>query len=212
MDQETSYDTKAFHDVGQKTSYDTKAFRNVGQETLLALLFFQQGFFTEVIMVLYGMYFGKESLYQLIRDNGGQWNDSKERPIVCTIKSAEYEGLYWAIPVGNWNHRTEEAKIRINRYINYPDDDIRSCYYHVGNTTTKSIFFISDAIPITEKYIEREYKNRYTSQIYIIKNKHLIQELERKLKRILAYENTSRNSFRQHITDIKSILINELKS
>ena len=65
------------------------------------------------------MYFGKEEFYQIIKDKGGQWNDSKERPIVCLIKSVECESIYWAIPVGNWNHRAEKAKMRINRYLAY---------------------------------------------------------------------------------------------
>ena len=94
--------------------------------------------------------------------------------------------------------------------MNYPENDIRSCYYHLGNTTVRSIFFISDAIPITEKYIDREYINRHTSQIHIIKNARLTSELTRKLSRILAYENTAQNSFRQHITAIKQVLIEEL--
>jgi len=37
----------------------------------------------------HGMYFGKKEFYQIIRDNGGVWNDSKERPILCLIKSIE---------------------------------------------------------------------------------------------------------------------------
>ena len=60
-------------------------------------------------MIEHGMYFGKETFYELIRSSGGEWNDSKERPLVCMIKSIETEGLYWAIPVGNWNHRSKEA-------------------------------------------------------------------------------------------------------
>ena len=160
----------------------------------------------------YGIYFGKSSFYQKIRDLGGQWNDSKERPIVCMIRSEEVEGLYWAIPLGRWDHRSETAKERINKYLAFPEDDIRSCYYHVGNTDTKSIFFISDAIPIIDSYVEREYLDRHTSRLYIIKNKRLISELNRKLRRIISYENSRPNTFRQHISDIKVALITEIQS
>ena len=41
-------------------------------------------------------------------------------------------------------------------------------------------------------------------------NKKLIAELERKLFRILSVENSKKNSFRQHITDVKSFLLAEL--
>lgn len=159
-------------------------------------------------MIEHGIYFGKEEFYELIRSIGGQWNDSKERPLVCMMKSSSVEDLYWAIPVGNWDHRTTEAKERINRFMNYPDEDLRSCYYHVGNTDVHSIFFISDIVPITDAFIEREYIDRYTQNIYIIKNKRLLSELERKIRRILAFEQNRPNYFRQHITDI----LNALKS
>ena len=157
------------------------------------------------------MYFGKKEFYQIIRDVGGVWNDSKERPIICLIKSLESEYLYWAIPVGNYNHRNEVAKARIHGYINRRNDDIASCFYHIGNTNEKSIFFISDVVPITDKYIEREYLNK-TKGIHIVKNKVLLQALENKLKRILAYENSNPNYFRQHITALKEYLMNELNT
>ena len=158
----------------------------------------------------YGIYFGKESFYQKIRDIGGEWNDSKERPIVCMLKSKEVDGLYWAIPLGRWDHRSDEAQERINTYLSFPESDIRSCYYHVGNTDTKSIFFITDAVPIIESYVERAYLNRRTSEIYVIKNKVLIKEVDKKLRRILSFENSKPNTFRQHISDMRDALILEL--
>lgn len=89
--------------------------------------------------------------------------------------------------------------------------DIRSCFYHIGNTDIKSIFFISDAVPITDKYIEREYKDK-TNKIHIVKNKVLLAELEYKLGRILQFEKSKPNYFRQHITDLKNYLIEELEN
>lgn len=159
------------------------------------------------------VYFGKNDFYNIIKRIGGQWNDSKERPIVCLMKLSENDNIYWAVPVGNWNHRTEEGKARINKFINYNLNDIRSCYYHLGNIdTVTSIFFISDIVPITEIYLEREYLGTFTNKIYVIKNKVLIAELTRKVQRILAWENSSPNSFRQHITDIKNHLIEETQA
>lgn len=110
----------------------------------------------------HGMYFGKKEFYELIRKNGGAWNDAKERPIICLIKSLECDGLYWAIPVGNYEHRDAKAKERIQKYMDFDKKDIRSCFYHVGNTNEN--------------------------------------------------ENRKPNSFRQHITDMKKYLINELNN
>ena len=160
----------------------------------------------------HGIYFGKQDIYNLIRSEGGVWNDSKERPIVCIIESKECEGLYWAIPMGNWDHRDGHAQNRINYYLTRPENDIRSCYYHVGKTDINSIFFISDAIPITDKYIEREYLIRSSGQQYVIKNKKLLTELERKLFRLLSDENSQPNKYRQKITAVKNRLISELKN
>lgn len=151
------------------------------------------------------IYFAKPDFYQQIKTAGGQWNDSKERPIVCLLKSSEFDFLYWAIPMGNYDHRDDKAKARIQSYIQKDKKDIKSCFYHIGKTNVNSIFFISDVVPITDEYIEREYKINNSTQ-YIIKNDHLIKELERKLCRILSYESSNPNFFRQHITDIKNIL------
>jgi hypothetical protein len=160
-------------------------------------------------MILNAMYFGKSEIYDVIRKVGGTWNDNKERPIVCLLR-VDNTNVYWAIPVGNWNHRDSAAKERIESFLNRPENDISSCFYHVGNTTTKSIFFISDVIPITDKYIDREYLG-WNNNVYIIKNTKLLNELMRKLKRIIYYEDKNPNYFRQHITDVKKYLLNELK-
>lgn len=135
----------------------------------------------------------------------------KKRPIFCVFESDEHKDLYWAIPMGNWDHRSEEAKNRISRYINQDEENIQLCFYHKGNTDVTSIFFISDVIPITDKYIERAYIGKYTGKPYEIKNNQLLSALSQKLNRILAWENANPNCFRQHITDIKQYLIDELE-
>ncbi len=161
-------------------------------------------------MIENSIYYGKNDFYNVIRNIGGTWNDSKERPIVCLFKLSENDKIYWAIPMGNWEHRDEVAKNRIKKYLDYEETDIRSCFYHVGNTDVKSIFFISDIVPITDKYIERSYIGKYTKTPYVIKNKKLLDELIRKAKRILSWENSKPNCYRQHITDIKNYLLAEL--
>lgn len=53
--------------------------------------------------------------------------------------------------------------------------------------------------------------NGFNGEHFVIKNPNLISELERKLKRILSFENSKPNSYRQHITDIKNYLLKECK-
>ena len=50
-----------------------------------------------------------------------------------------------------------------------------------------------------------------TRKVHEIKNKKLLNELEYKLGRILSFENNKPNYFRQHITDIKTYLLEELR-
>lgn len=160
-------------------------------------------------MIERGLYYANAAFSEMIRSLGGEWNDTKHRPIVCLLKSSEHDDLYWAIPMGKLNHRDEAQQNRLNFFLNLPDRDIRSCYYHIGRTTTKSIFFVSDAIPITDRYIDSVHVGA-DEKHYIIKNPNLIAELERKLKRILSLENSRHNHFRQHITDVKDHLLKEL--
>jgi hypothetical protein len=153
-----------------------------------------------------GIYYAKKEFYSLIGKLGGDCGNPGQRPIVCLIKSLENDKLFWAIPMGAAENRSESAMERINKFMSFDESDIRSCYYHIGKTTKHSIFFISDTFPITNEYIEREHLG-IGNVHYVIKNKHLISELERKLFRILAYENTRPNHFRQHITAVKNHLL-----
>lgn len=156
----------------------------------------------------YSIFFAKSDYYNVIKVVGGKWNDSKERPLVCLLKIDDSD-IYWAIPIGNWYHRNKAGQQRIMSFINSNPHGIQSCFYHVGKTTTKSIFFISDAVPITDKYFDRSYLG-YNNQPYSIRNTKLQNALIIKLKRILRQEKLHPNYFRQHITDIKAYLINEL--
>ncbi len=118
--------------------------------------------------------------------------------------------LYWAIPISSWGKKAEETKNKIRNSISFDSSNIKSCFYHVGKVNRiASVFFISDVIPITDKYIERAYLG-FDQNAYMVKNQKLLNSLEIKLKRILSYENANNNHFRQHISDVKNFLLNEL--
>lgn len=108
-------------------------------------------------MIEKGLYYLNQDFSKMIKNLGGTWEDTKHRPVVCLIKSTEHPDLYWAIPMGNLHHRTPDQINRLNYYLGLDEKDIRSCYYHLGRTTNDSIFFISDAIPVIDKYIESEH-------------------------------------------------------
>ena len=158
-----------------------------------------------------GIYYATDDFYEMIRSLGGDCGNPNHRPIVCLVKSVEHPELYWAIPMGALKHRSPAAVSRINKYMSFPENDIRSCFYHVGRTTNKSIFFISDTFPIVSEYILEEHLD-INRKHYIIKNNVLISELERKLFRIIAYENANANHFRQRIKDLKTHLLHNKKN
>ena len=156
-----------------------------------------------------GIYYAHDSFYDIIKECGGNPGNPGHRPIVCLIKSIEHDEMYWAIPLGNLKHRDEEAVNRIKRYMSLPDKDIRSCFYHTGRTTNRSIFFISDSFPISSKHIKEEHLDSNKNH-YVIKNNVLISELTRKLFRVISYDNANPNYFRQNLTNVKNYIINEL--
>lgn len=92
--------------------------------------------------------------------------------------------------------------------LEQPDDDLRSCYYHIGRTTKESLYKISSCFPITEKYIDHEFTS--CEKHVIIRRAETVNEIERKLRRILAFESRRPNYFKQHISDIKAHLVGEL--
>jgi len=59
--------------------------------------------------------------------------------------------------------------------------------------------------------ISIEEHKGFNNNLYIIKNPILLNSLCYKLNRILNFEASNKNYFRQHITDIKNYLIEELK-
>ena len=160
-------------------------------------------------MIERGLYYPTTELTEVIRGVGGTWNDTKHRPMVCLIKTKEDSRLYWAIPMGKLNHRDANQVERLHWFLDLPEHDVRSCYYHIGRTTSQSIFFISDAVPVTDRYIGEQHIGA-DGRHYVIKNPKLIAELERKLFRILSVENADHNVFRQHITAVKEYMLKEL--
>ena len=167
-----------------------------------------------MLIVSNGMYFLNE-IKKLIKDVGGEGNDNKERPVVALIQSEDDPTIYWAIPVGDAEHRSDEQMERIKKFIDCPKSDIRHNYYHIGKTDKTSIFFISDVVPITPAYIDREYLT-FNSHHYIIKNKQLLLDLTDKLKRILSFEQSKIKQsgkfyFRQNIYGIYEMMLSENK-
>lgn len=160
-------------------------------------------------MIEDGVYIIKRDFFVMFEKMGCKFKNNKfeSRPTFCCMKDKEIDGLYWAIPTSKI---TENKNLdRISKYINMKRG-IGSCYYHIGYTNYPAIYCISSAFPITEKYIDREYK--VNGKHLVIKNKQQIQNIRKKLKRILQFESQNENKFEQKISLIKNELVKEIKN
>ena len=154
-----------------------------------------------------GFYKLSSKYISLVKDLGGAYKDDKERPVYCCIQDKDCPDIYWAIPTSSISNRPTAQLDRIKRLCNLPDRDIRSSYYHIGHTNRPAIFKISNALPITEEYIEGEYTSQ--GNHLILRDKRLIAEIERKLFRILFDERRHPNKYEQHISSIYEFLTKE---
>ena len=85
-----------------------------------------------------GIYFLKQDFYSVIKKVGGICQDRKKRPVIALVPSLEDCRIYWAIPMGDFSHRTPKQIERLKKFMNSPKSELRSCFYHVGNTDKKS--------------------------------------------------------------------------
>ena len=145
--------------------------------------------------------------FELVAGLGGMYRDRKDRPVYCCLQDKKHSDIYWAIPMSDISHRAPEQLDRIKRYCDLPDRDIRSCFYHLGQTNRSAIFKISNVLPVTEKYISGEYISQGTH--LVLKNEKLIAEIERKLSRILFDESRHPDKYEQRITSVYLYLTNE---
>jgi hypothetical protein len=171
------------------------------------------GFFCykEDKMKEHGLYIVKKEYLELVQSLGGDcdYYNGNKRPVYCCIKDQIVAGLYWAIPTSDLNHRNRNQQTYYEFCLQQPETDLRSCYYHIGRTTKDALYKISSCYPITEKYIDHEFVS--CGVHVIVRRAETVKEIERKLKRILAFESRRPNYFNQHITDIKNYLLRELE-
>ena len=73
----------------------------------------------------------------------------------------------------------------------------------------ESFFSKEASMTITEKYISSEYISQ--GRHLVLKDKSLIEEISKKVARILQTEKRHPNKFEQHITSIYEYLVEEME-
>lgn len=96
-------------------------------------------------MIENGLYVIKRELLELIDSLGGDCDmiNGDKRPVFCCIKDNKIDGLYWSIPTSDLSHRENNQKEYYEFCLERPDNDLRSCYYHIAKTTKRALYKIS---------------------------------------------------------------------
>ena len=93
-------------------------------------------------MVENGLYVIKRELLEIINHLGGDCDitHGDKRPVFCCLNDNKIDGLYWAIPTSDLSHRDDGQKEHYEFCLERPDNDIRSCYYHIAKTTKDALY------------------------------------------------------------------------
>ncbi len=148
-------------------------------------------------MIENGFYKITQEYFELIKELGGTYQDSKGRPIFCCVEDKYIKDLYWAIPTSDLSHRTPKQIKKIKEWCSLDKKDIRWAYYYIGHTNRPALYRISNCFPIIDKYIESEYNSKNSH--LILKTKKDIEIIRKKLSRILLTE-------KKHLINLSNIL------
>ena len=98
------------------------------------------------------------------------------RPMYYCIEDKNNKAIFWLIPM-----TTKMDKV--NRLINQEGGEDKCKIYVINSSDKNSAFNIQDIFPIKENYIEREYTRNGSH--YLVKNKSLIEKVEKRAKDII---------------------------
>ena len=150
------------------------------------------------------LYMVDHTYYELIKDLGVLWDDPKWHPTICLRPILESDNIFWMIKMTTFKEDSGEINSgdRYLEFIQKPELDIQSCFYHIGRTNRRSVFVISDALPVPKEFVNSQYK--FWGEV---KNKNLLSELNRKFDRILSFEKDNPNFTKTRITDTLEYMI-----
>ena len=125
----------------------------------------------------------KKNGFYLIKDEFfNKMNDSSlplqknGRPMYYCIEDKNNKNIFWVIPM-----TTKMDKV--NRIITQEGGEDKCKIYVINSSEKNSAFNIQDIFPIKENYIEREYTRNGSH--YLVKNKSLIEKVEKRAKDII---------------------------
>ena len=125
-----------------------------------------------------GFYVIKDKFFEDMEDPYLKNNKTGNRPHYYCFEDTR-SGIYWMIPMSS---QVDKYKKIIDKKANEgkPCDILYIVKLPNDRETT---FLIQDMFPITEEYIEREY--RIAGNHMILLNEHVIKEVEQKARKVI---------------------------
>ena len=122
-----------------------------------------------------GFYLIKDEFFKKINDPSLPLQKNG-RPMYYCIEDKNNKSIFWLIPM--------TTKIdKVNRIISQEGGEDKCKIYVINSSDKNSAFNIQDIFPIKENYIEREYTKNGIH--YLVKNKGLIEKVEKRAKDII---------------------------
>lgn len=134
-------------------------------------------------MIKNGVYTIKDEFYEIFTDDALTHNKGASRPFFYCIEDELIKDLYWFVPMTS---KVEKLKIILAEKFNNDED---KCDFFVINSygNKPSAFLTIDVFPIIKKFVERKYEIK--SEHYIVKNKKIIAQINKKAKKIIGLKN-----------------------
>lgn len=150
-----------------------------------------------------GVYILKEEFFEKYEDKYLSENRGKGRPFYYVFSDKKFPEILWVVPLTS---QIDKVRKSIEKFGGNEKD----CPYYVINHGIKnSAFNIGNTFPTLEKYIEREYINKFTGSHLIIKNTVVISEIERKAYKIIKKNLQFETSYSVNIKKLFSLLREE---
>ena len=129
-----------------------------------------------------GFYLIKDEFFKKINDPSLPLQKNG-RPMYYCIEDKNNKSIFWLIPM--------TTKIdKVNRIISQEGGEDKCKIYVINSSDKNSAFNIQDIFPIKENYIEREYTKNGVH--YLLKNKALIEKVEKRAKDIISSKMTKK--------------------
>ena len=98
------------------------------------------------------------------------------RPMYYCVEDKNNKSIFWVIPMTT-------KIVKVTRIISQEGGEDKCKIYVINSSDKNSAFNIQDIFPIKENYIEREYTRNGSH--YLVKNKSLIEKVEKRAKDII---------------------------